>query len=251
MICFDITESDMKSTLRFTDGTLKETLYPLVDTLRRDYERFSHRPFILALAGPPGSGKSAISAVLRILLGEKGIAVTVLPMDGFHKRNEALRSGTIHLAGEEVSLLSLKGARETYDTESFARCLTRLRDGERFYWPLYSRVLHEPVNRGIHVRDAGALYVIEGNYLLLNEKPWKSLVPLFDRKILIVSRERFLRRRIIRRKMRGGYTRKEAAAHYRRSDRRNIREVMDRSENSDYLLVQTGKYRYTLVQCSP
>ena len=251
LTCFDITESDMKTTLRFTDNTLKETLHPLVDMLRRDYEGSYRSPFILALAGPPGSGKSAIAAVMRILLGERGITVAVLPMDGFHKRNDELRSSTIRLAGGEVSPLSLKGAKETYDTESFALCLKRLRNGERFFWPLYSRVLHEPVNRGIHVGDTGALCIIEGNYLLLNEEPWKNLVSLFDRKVLIVTRERFLRGRIIRRKMRGGYTRKEATAHYFRSDRRNIREVMENSDDADYLLVQTGKYRYTLMQRPP
>jgi pantothenate kinase len=246
LISFSVTEADMKSTLFYTARTLEQALYPLAGNLERDYRESSSRPFIVGLAGPPGSGKSALAAVLRTLLKEKGLTAIVLPMDGFHRKNEELHSTHIRLRGGEATLLSIKGAKETYDVENLVKNILQLREGSLAHWPLYSRTLHEPVERGIPLPDAEVLYIIEGNYLLLDMEPWKGLLPLFDRKILISARERNLRRRLIRRKMRGGYRRRDAARHFRRSDRRNIREVSECSRRFDYLLVQEGKYRYSL-----
>jgi pantothenate kinase len=250
LISFAVTEADMESILFYTAGTVEQVLYPLAGKLERNYRESSARPFLAALAGPPGSGKSAIAAVLRTLLQERGLPAIVLPMDGFHRKNEELSSMRIRLRGEEVTLLSIKGAKETYDVESLIKSILQLREGSLTHWPLYSRTLHEPVERGIPLCNAEALYIIEGNYLLLDKEPWKEMLPLFDKKILITSRERILRRRIIRRKIRGGYRRREAALHFRRSDCRNIREVSDGSGHFDYLLAQEGKYRYRLpMEC--
>jgi hypothetical protein len=238
----------MESTLLYTARTVTHALHPLALKLENDYLSATSRPFIAALAGPPGSGKSALSAVLCALLQREGLSATVLPMDGFHRKNDDLRSESIRIEGREVTLLNIKGARETYDVESLIESAKLLREGALSHWPLYSRTLHEPVERGIPLVHAEALYLIEGNYLLLDADPWKKLLPFLDRKILIASRERMLRRRIIRRKMRGGYTRREAAAHFRRSDRHNIREVSERSGSPDYLLAQEGRYRYRLLK---
>jgi hypothetical protein len=57
---------------------------------------------------------------------------------------------------------------------------------------------------------------------------------------------RYLRRRIIERKVRGGYERTEAVSHFRRSDRYNIAEVWAYSKNFDYLLEQRGRFGYIL-----
>ena len=248
LIRFAVTESGMESTLLYTARTLKQALHPLALKLENDYLSTTTRPFIAAVAGPPGCGKSALAAVLCALLQREGLSAVVLPMDGFHRKNEDLRAESIRIEGREVTLLNIKGARETYDVESLIESTKLLREGSLAYWPLYSRTLHEPVERGIPLGHAEALYLMEGNYLLLDIDPWKRLLPLYDRKILILSRERMLRRRIIRRKMRGGYIRREAAGHFRRSDRRNIREVSERSGSFDYLLAQEGRYRYRLLK---
>jgi hypothetical protein len=142
----------------------------------------------------------------------------------------------------------MKGARETYDTEELSHSLGRLKGGDRFFWPLYSRTLHEPVERGIHIENRECLYIVEGNFLLLDLDPWRGFFELFDRSILIRSSMRLVRRRMIARKIRGGYSRAEARSHFRRSDRRNIAEVTNRSTDHDYLLIHRSRYRYTLVR---
>jgi pantothenate kinase len=248
LITYTITESELQSTLSFTKGTQRYALDPLAGELSREYGISSSRPFVAALSGPPGSGKSAIASVLKILLEGGGLTAVVLPMDGFHLRNEVLGSSFTEVGGNPVSLLSVKGARETYDTEGLLRSLERLRRGDRFFWPVYSRTLHEPVERGIFIENRDTLYIVEGNFLLLDLNPWKGFSELFNRRIFIQSSVRLLRRRIITRKMRGGYSRAEAMAHFRRSDRGNISEVASLSRVYDYLLRHRARYRYTLVR---
>ena len=62
----------------------------------------------IAIAGPPGSGKSHMAAAICTHLGE---ASCTIPMDGFHLDNSVL---------EERGLLQIKGAAETFDRQGFA-----------------------------------------------------------------------------------------------------------------------------------
>ena len=75
--------------------------------------------FIVAIAGPPGAGKSTLSASLHGLLPEG--ASEVVPMDGFHYDDIVL-----NLRG----LRPRKGAPETFDFAGFEALLKRIRSGE-------------------------------------------------------------------------------------------------------------------------
>ena len=59
--------------------------------------------FILAISGPPGSGKSTISSLIANSLGE---CAKIVPMDGFHLENQRLK---------DLNLLHLKGSPKTFD----------------------------------------------------------------------------------------------------------------------------------------
>jgi hypothetical protein len=246
MIRFQVSDSGFRYTARFTRKAFRDALLPLTERVVQDFTAAARRPFCLAVAGPPGAGKSTIAQVLGRLLEKRGVPVRVLPLDGFHLTGAQLAAGTAVVDGRELPLSHIKGGRETYDTDKLARLLASLRRGERFWWPVYSRRAHDPVERGILIDRSAALYLVEGNYLLLRGKPWSSLSVFFDRRLFILPGRRLLRRRITARKMRGGYTRGQAETHFRRSDRRNIREVLDGSGGWDYLLVQRGRYDYRL-----
>ena len=98
LITYTVRESDMQTTLRFTADTLEEAFNPLIEDLSEEYGASSSRPFLTALAGPPGSGKSAVASVLKILLEKRGTAAVVLPMDGFHLENDpCIEPGTSDL----------------------------------------------------------------------------------------------------------------------------------------------------------
>jgi pantothenate kinase len=244
LISISVHEADLEWTLRYTSTTLQNVFNPLVHELANRYASESARPYCVVLSGPPGCGKSATAAVLKEGLLRLGVSTHVLPLDGFHMTNETLKNRYTNRGGQTVSLYTLKGAPETYDLQGLETCLHKLRAGERFYWPLYSRVTHEPEAQGILIENPHCLYIIEGNYLLLQNEPWGHLRSFFNRAIFIQSKERLLKRRIVARKKRGGYSAVYARRQYRQSDRCNIEEVLTRSGNWDHLLLQTGRYTY-------
>jgi len=243
---FTITESELSFTVKYTKKSIERTFAPLVRQIAEDFQNSGRQRYILCIAGPPGCGKSSIAKLLQILLEKRGIEVQVLPMDGFHLKNSELKKKSAMIDGKYVSLYSIKGAKETYDTEKLFGCMKRLSRGDSFYWPAYSRTLHDPVEKGVWVKESRCIYIIEGNYLLLSQHPWTLLQQFFNKRIFTASRERILQPRIIRRKQMGGISRSEARCHYKKSDRRNIREVLAHSVGYDWLLTQRGRYRYTL-----
>jgi pantothenate kinase len=246
LVSFTIHDSGMEWKLLYKKQTVYAAFRPLARDLSRAYHGESVRPYCVALAGPPGCGKSAIAAVLRDMLANSGITSVVLPLDGFHLPNDTLKNRHVSRNGRTLSLYALKGAPETYATDSLHNRLIQLTEGKRFFWPMYSRVTHEPAERGLYIDNDRALYIVEGNYLLLQSEPWAGMQSCYHRTIFIESRETALKRRIISRKKRGGYSGMYARQQYNRSDRYNIRQVMESSGNWDYKLLHTGKYCYEL-----
>ena len=81
-----------------------------------------------------------------------------------------------------------------------------------------------------------SLLLIEGNWLLLDEEPWKTLKDTADYTIMIRSEEETLKERLIGRKMKGGLTREEAEDWYINSDSVNVRRVLETSLDGDLML---------------
>ena len=251
LLSFNVIESGLRYTVKFTQKTTREAFLPLVEIILNDFFLRPACPYYLAVSGPPGSGKSTISAVFQHFFIKKMINTFVLPLDGFHMKNEDLKKKTTYIAGNPVSLYDIKGAKETYDTENLFICMNLLKSGKNFFWPVYSRNTHNPVEKGIYVERKKAIYIIEGNYLFLDRAPWNKLNSYFNRKIFISSSEHFLKKRIIKRKKAGGFSGREALRHYKMSDRRNISEVLKCSKGYDYLLEQEKDYEYRLVHFQP
>ena len=76
------------------------------------------RRFVIAIAGPPGAGKSTLAANLSQVLPEGTSAV--VSMDGFHFDDGVLT---------QRGLRARKGAPETFDFAGFAALLGRSRAG--------------------------------------------------------------------------------------------------------------------------
>ena len=115
-------------------------------------------------------------------------------------------------------------------------------------WPIYDRNLHDVVEDQIKVTKD--IILIEGNWLLLKQEPWKSMQQYADYKILILAEEEMLKERLISRKEKGGLTREEAVAWYQHSDSKNVTRVLKDScrkhlnlllqveQDNDYLQVK-------------
>ncbi|MDT3399903.1 nucleoside/nucleotide kinase family protein, partial [Streptomyces sp. B1866] len=151
---------------------------------------------LLGLAGPPGAGKSTLAARLLAELGPARAAL--VPMDGFHLADAELR---------RLGLLGRKGAPETFDPHGYAALLRRLRDprpGVVVYAPAFERELEQPVAGSVPVPPEVPLVITEGNYLLLDEDPWRTVRGLLDEAwwVDLDTEERV--RRLIRRHERYG-----------------------------------------------
>ncbi len=144
----------------------------------------SDRRTVVAVAGPPGSGKTTFADWLVNALnqGQSDQAIA-LYMDGFHLDNILL---------DKMGLLPRKGSPNTFDVDGLVHTLRRLRADkpEDVVVPVFDRNL-EIARAGASVITKNVkCIVVEGNYLLSKEPPWHQLKPFFDLNVLIeVSRD--------------------------------------------------------------
>jgi pantothenate kinase len=137
---------------------------------------------IVAMAGAPASGKSTIAERIERSLNESVPgSCALLPMDGFHYDDEVLTPR---------GWQSRKGAPHTFDVGGYAAALHRLQANaeDSVAVPRFDRSI-EIARAGAILIDRGVrLIVTEGNWLLLDDAPWPSLRPLFDKTALVVAR---------------------------------------------------------------
>ena len=119
----------------------------------------------------------------------------------------------------------VKGCPETYDTAKVRKKLEKIKT-EDILWPIYDRNLHDVVEDQIKVTKD--IILIEGNWLLLKQEPWRSMQQYADYKILILAEEEMLKER--------GSSREEAEAWYQNSDSKNVTRVLRDSLQGDLLL---------------
>ncbi len=125
---------------------------------------------LLGVAGSPGAGKSTLSSMVVAAVESSA----VVPMDGFHLLNEQL----VRLGRRDR-----KGAPDTFDVVGYVALLRRLRSqspDEVVTAPRYDRAASAPVPDAIVVGPDVALVITEGNYLLLDDRPWDAVRPLLD-----------------------------------------------------------------------
>jgi pantothenate kinase len=135
------------------------------------------RRFLVAIAGPPGAGKSTLADALDAELVRRGEASVVLPMDGFHMDNGIL---------EERGLLPRKGAPETFDVRAFDDIVRAVRKGEEeVLVPVFDRSRELAIASARAIPVETRIILVEGNYLLLDEAPWSRLSGLFDLSIFV------------------------------------------------------------------
>jgi len=158
---------------------------------------------LLGIAGAPGSGKSTFAAWIQQQF-EPGQAV-VVPMDGFHLGN-AIIDGT--------PLRQRKGAIDTFDAGGYLSLLNRLvrRDEPVVYAPEFRRTLDEPVAASIAIPAEVPLVITEGNYLLVEQEPWKDIRAQLD-EVWFVDTPHVLRlKRLVNRHVSFGMDRAAAEA---------------------------------------
>ncbi|GLU26292.1 nucleoside/nucleotide kinase family protein [Brucella sp. NBRC 12950] len=184
---------------------------------------------IVAIAGPPGAGKSTISEYLRDAINKGGVGPAVIvPMDGFHLDNAIL---------EERGLRSRKGSPPTFDCAGFAALLGRLKNAsEDVVIPAFDRTLDLARAGAAIVRADHQILLVEGNYLLLDQEPWTELASFFDMTIFLEVPFSELERRLIQRWLDHGHTEDAARQRALSNDIPNAELVVSSSRDANYIV---------------
>lgn len=188
--------------------------------------------FVIALAGPPGVGKSALSQALVEELGRRGHSAAIVPMDGFHLDNAVL---------EARGVLARKGAPFTFDIDGYAALLKRLRaEPDRdIAVPVFDRTLDLARAGGSIITPQNRFLIAEGNYLLLDDPAWRTMADQFDMTVMLTADLDELRQRLTDRWLGYGLDPKQALARALSNDIPNAELVIGSSAKAD-LEVSTG-----------
>lgn len=185
---------------------------------------------MIAIAGPPGAGKSHISERLLAELAPE--RAEIVPMDGFHYDNIVL---------DQLGLCDRKGAPETFDFDNFELTLRRARYSEvSVAVPTFDRRL-DLSRAGARLIARKTRYVIvEGNYLLLDRPPWHRLARMFDLTVFLDVPRVELERRLLRRWIGLGFSKQDAEAKLSRNDLPNADMVLQHSSSPTMALSLAG-----------
>lgn len=198
------------------------TVSALVNELKQ--QRTNSGRLVLALAGPPASGKSTLA---NVIVEDLGQSAAVLPMDGFHLDNKIL-----HARG----LFERKGAPETFDAAGFVALMRKVRAGDHVTYPIFDRENDCTVPDEGEIAKETKFIVVEGNYLLLNSEPWSELTELFDVTVRLDVPRGELQKRLIARWIDHGLSLQKARERALGNDMVNADYVLNNSRAADFVI---------------
>lgn len=173
---------------------------------------------LIALAGPPASGKSTLAAKLGARL-----SAPVVGLDGFHYDNAVL---------DARGLRARKGAPESFDAAGFAAMIARLKAGGEVAVPVFDRDADLARSSAVIVPAGAERILVEGNYLLLDRAPWNGIA--YDLTIMLAQEDSTLRARLNQR----WQNRADAQEQIEDNDLVNAATVRRESRAADLTLTQ-------------
>ena len=184
---------------------------------------------LVALAGPPGAGKSTTARELASRLP----SAAILAMDGYHYDDGVLRAR---------GLLPRKGAPETFDVGGLAHMMDRLRecDEDEVAVPVFDRDIEVSRGSAFVIPKDVRVILVEGNWLLLDRAPWNALRDRFDLTVWIDVPMEEIERRLRRRWTRYGFDAAAMAAKMDGNDLPNARDAVENSVPADLTLGWEG-----------
>ena len=185
---------------------------------------------LIAIAGPPGSGKTTLVDALLDRLGEESVA---LPMEGFQLDNALL---------DARGLRPRRGAPATFDVAGFAAALGRVRaDRGTVIVPAFDQHLDLARANAAEITARHRVVIVEGSYLLLDDPPWPAIARTYDASVLLAVPETVVEARILARWRRHGLDERAARTRALENDVPNASLVMKGSGTADLVLDETGR----------
>ena len=184
--------------------------------------------FLIAIAGPPGAGKSTMADHVADALRASGETAAVLPMDGFHMDNAILI---------ERGQLARKGIPETFDVRGFLDIIraVRLADQEVLV-PVFDRSRELAIASARPIVPDHRFIIVEGNYLLFSLGKWAELEGVFDYSIMLAPPIEVLEERLWARWRGYRLSEEEAGRKVYENDLPNGRLILGNRRRADVTL---------------
>lgn len=184
---------------------------------------FKGRRRLVAIAGPPASGKSTLAAAVVHQVPNS----CVVPMDGFHLDNSIL---------EQRGLLTRKGSPDSFDAMGFKHLIIRLTQEDEVVFPVFDRNLDRAIAGAGVVAAETQTVVVEGNYLLLDAPIWRDLGDYWDDTVQLEVPMPVLKKRLTQRWVDHGFTHSDALAKAAANDLPNAKFVAQHSRPAQVVL---------------
>ena len=206
---------------------MKSIVNNLAEALLAKTSSVDGSQYWVAVAGPPGSGKTTLTESVSKALAQFGVECTVVPMDGYH-----YSLAEIDAMSDPASARRFRGAPFTFNADAFVRDLRLARSAREFSFPGFDHAAKDPTPDTHVLSSTSRVVLVEGNYLLLDEDPWRALAEpgLFDEMWYLRCPLMVVKERLARRHMRAwGWTLEQALDRIEDSDAKNMKLVMGAS----------------------
>ncbi|KAL6768417.1 URK1 [Auxenochlorella protothecoides x Auxenochlorella symbiontica] len=194
-----------------------------------------NRRYLVGIAGVPGSGKSTLAAHLqaRINALTGGAVAAAVPMDGYH-----LTRAQLDAMPDPEEAHMRRGAPWTFDPGSYLATLRSLRTpgaGSQAC-PSFDHGVGDPRPGDVQVEPHHSIILTEGNYLLIDEAPWREVRDVLDACIFLACDLEVAMRRVTRRQVANGASLEAARARVASNDLPNARLVAASSGRACWLV---------------